>query len=77
MFQYPLIGSWGWKDDLNPTVLAFEFPGLDMSPWLFEYLQEFTRKPLFKSGDVFRFDGKFRNYLFDGTFICIAHYGGA
>ena len=68
------VGCFG-ADDLNPTVIAFEFGDLDSSPWLHEALCDFVRSQKSKSGDVCRFDGKFKNYKFIGTIKTISHYG--
>lgn len=67
-----VIGLFG-SDNLNPTVLECEFKTnkgeeLDSSPWFYDALQDFLQS-LEKSeevGGIFRFEGTFRNYEFNG-----------
>ena len=68
------IGCFG-SDHLNPTVLSCELKDLDSSPWFYDALMDFlsdqqecdNEKSAFKIGNVYRFDGFFRNYEFVGT----------
>jgi hypothetical protein len=59
------VGIYG-GDDLNPTMLACEFAGLDDSPWFFDACTNFLSSAEYKAGNVYRFDGSFRNYKFAG-----------
>lgn len=52
---------------LNPTPLTCEFKGLDDSPWFYEAVIEFLQSLGGKAGDVYRWQGNFRNYEFAGT----------
>jgi hypothetical protein len=69
------IGCFG-SDHLNPTVLSCELKDLESSPWFYEALCEWLsdqqecddEKSAFKIGNVYRFDGFFRNYEFVGEF---------
>lgn len=64
------VGCFG-NDPLNPTVLEYELNNrtlgsLDSSPWFFSALQDFLSDLETETGKVYRFDGTFRNYEFDG-----------
>lgn len=62
----------------NPTPLKVQFPGLDHSPWLYDFIHEQLQnwqngkgrrrrtKERFAVGHVYRFDGVFRNYKLSG-----------
>jgi hypothetical protein len=64
------------NDSLNPTVIQCEFKdrrGNDLasSPWFYDHLMDFVQDDqsnCFLEGTVHRFDGTFRNYVFEGTF---------
>lgn len=68
------IGCFG-SDHLNPTVLSCELGDLDSSPWFYDALMEFLsdgqhcdeESSAFKIGNVYRFDGYFKNYEFVGV----------
>lgn len=51
------------------VVLDADFKGLPDSPWLFDAIHEFAFQDMsdLKEGAVYRFDGTFRNYEFNGT----------
>lgn len=75
------VGCLG-SDDLNPTVIAFDFGDLDSSPWLYDALHEFigggdrpgaydgfcyTENGLKNEpGFVYEWVGTVRNYVFHG-----------
>jgi hypothetical protein len=60
------VGCFG-DDPLNPTALACEFKGLDDSPWFFDAMADFIGDLKTKEGCVYRFDGTFNNYEFNGA----------
>jgi hypothetical protein len=62
------VGCFG-DDPLNPTVLSCDFKGLDDSPWFFDAMADFIGEDENRGseGNVYRFDGVFRNYEFSGT----------
>lgn len=63
--------------ELNPTPLTCEFAGLGDSPWFYDSLMDFLQSLGGKAGDVFRFDGTFRNYEFQGTVAKLWAFGQA
>lgn len=73
------IGCLG-SDDLNPTTLLFDFKGLEMSPWLYDYLNEFLSDLCHRHGrqvevgGVYEFKGSFRNYHFKGKLNLLQLY---
>lgn len=70
------IGCFG-SDYLNPTILTCEFKAkdrqLDDSPWFYDALADFLQdgqgiaKQRYPIGSVWRFDGSFKNYKFNGS----------
>lgn len=60
------LGCFG-NDGLNPTALECEFDGLDSSPWFYEAMCDFLHSTKGEEGNVYRFDGHFRNYKFVGN----------
>lgn len=69
------VGCFG-SDPLNPTVLHFYLLGggkgkgakiLESSPWFHGALMDFLRKLKAEIGRVYKWEGSFRNYEFDGT----------
>jgi len=48
-------------------LIDYDFKKLDGSPWLYDALQEFVGDNAKEHGKVYRFDGTFRNFEFDGT----------
>ena len=59
------VGCFG-DDPLNPVAIQCEFRGLDSSPWFFDFMNRFLGEQGVEAGCVYRFDGVFRNYSFDG-----------
>ena len=59
------IGS----DRLNPTVMEFEMGDLNSSPWLYPAMLKFLAGHSDEEGALFRFDGTFRNYKWQGTIV--------
>ncbi len=59
------LGCFG-DDDLNPTAIEAEFEGLSSSPWFYSCLIDFMANHSREAGSVFRFDGTFRNFEFNG-----------
>lgn len=59
------VGCYG-NDPLNPVILLCEFKDLDASPWFFDAMSDFLANHKEEIGNVYRFDGSFRNYLFKG-----------
>lgn len=53
--------------ELNPTPLACEFAGLDDSPWFYEAINDFIQTFGGEPGDIYRWEGSFRNYAFKGV----------
>lgn len=53
--------------DLNPTVIACDFGGLDGGPWIYEairdFLDQFTPG---EAGCIYEWTGTFKNYQFHG-----------
>ena len=49
------------------VILESEWKGLDDSPWLFEAMLEFVCDFPTEPGCVYRFEGKLKNYEFQGT----------
>lgn len=64
------VGCFG-DDPLNPTMLSAEFKGLDDSPWFFDAMRDFTEAQKGDPGNVYRFDGTFRNYDFVGKITTV------
>jgi hypothetical protein len=66
VFAFGCFGS----DALNPTCLDWEFKGLNSSPWFFEALDEWLQNygKSKRAGQVWRWEGIFRNYKFHGKF---------
>lgn len=62
------IGCFG-EGVLNPMALSCEFNGLDSSPWFYDAMQSFIDEygGDDNAGNVYRFEGTFRNYEFTGT----------
>lgn len=60
---------------LNPTPLACEFKGLDDSPWFYQAVNEFLESLGGKAGEVYRWEGIFRNYEFTGTLQKVHAFG--
>ena len=52
--------------ELNPTALECEFNGLDSSPWFYDALVELMQSIETEVGGVYRWEGTFRNYEFNG-----------
>lgn len=63
------------SDDLNPTALRCEFKGLDSSPWFFDAMADFLASLEVEAGEVYCFEGTFRNYEFSGTVRPVALVG--
>ena len=61
--------------ELNPTPLACDFKGLDDSPWFYDAVIEFLQSLGGEAGDVFRWEGAFRNYEFKGTLQKLHAFG--
>lgn len=59
------LGCFG-DDALNPTVLTCEI-GIEGSPWFFDAMVEFLASLKGEEGAVYRWDGTFRNYEFNGS----------
>lgn len=59
------IGCFG-DDALNPTALECEFNGLDSSPWFFDAMTDLLGSLETEAGCIYRWEGTFRNYEFDG-----------
>ena len=53
--------------ELNPTVLECELGKLDDSPWFYDALIDFLQSLGGEAGGVYRWDGTFRNYEFNGS----------
>lgn len=70
-YKGSIIFAFGCYDSgyLNPTPLSVEFDGLEDSPWLYEAIDDFLGEysGADKEGKVFRFDGCFKNYHFEGS----------
>ena len=47
-------------------VIDADFEDLPASPWLFQALNDFIGDHQGEAGGVYRFDGTFRNYVFEG-----------
>lgn len=62
------VGCFG-SDPLNPTVIQCDFGDLDSSPWFYDALTEFVGDEANRgeAGNVYRFDGTFKNFEFEGT----------
>ncbi len=60
------VGCFG-SDPLNPIALECEFKGLDSSPWFFEAMTTLLGELKTEAGNVYRWEGIFRNYEFAGT----------
>ena len=56
--------------DLCP--IDYDFIGLDGSPWLYDAIIDFIDGNAKVQGKVYRFDGTFRNYVFDGEVVEIS-----
>lgn len=69
------VGCFG-DDHLNPTMLSAEFKGLDDSPWFFDAMRDFIEAHKGAPGNVYRFDGTFRNYDFAGQIITVYSAAG-
>jgi len=56
---------------INPTPLSFELDDLNSSPWFYsaihEWLQDMVEPMGLEEGNIYRFDGYFKNYEFVGT----------
>lgn len=48
-------------------LIDYDFKNLDDSPWLFDALQDFIGDNAKERGRIYRFNGTFRNFVFDGT----------
>lgn len=59
------LGCYG-SDYLNPTVLKCTID-VDSSPWFFDAMEDFLRSLGGDEGGVYRWDGTFKNYEFNGT----------
>lgn len=69
----------GCYDELNPLLLEANFKGLPDSPWFFEALTDLIQQETeygtsrgarhkWKPGGTYRWEGKFHNYTFVGSF---------
>jgi hypothetical protein len=48
-------------------LIDYDFKKLDGSPWFYDALQDFIGDNAKERGKVYRFDGTFCNYVFEGT----------
>jgi hypothetical protein len=48
-------------------LIDYDFKKLDDSPWFYDALQDFIGDNAKARGKVYRFDGTFCNYVFEGT----------
>ena len=71
------VGCYG-SNDLNPTILSSTFD-LQDSPWFFDAMDDFVRDNRGEAGNVYHFDGAFRNYKFQGKIrlVYASESGGA
>lgn len=53
--------------ELNPTVIACDFEGLDDSPWFYEHLNDWLDQfAPGEAGRIYEWTGTFKNYRFRG-----------
>lgn len=57
-------------DSGTPCIIDADFEDLNDSPWLYDAMWDFASQTT--QAGVYRFDGTFRNYNFDGTITKIA-----